>query len=246
MRYERLLLLLLTVVFLFSGNVRAQDDERKWALEYTGSVWLNPVLTSNPSGISTGRGFDAFQLKGEIFLPDKWHVQAGYFRTEVSYGYGNRRMEGLQAGIKKYFLHPEFVLQPYLLAAGQANWSDRKEYGGGRGEIYMNGKLESSYSWEQQTTNPRLSFVPGVGLDLYLLSSVAFVMEYSFTMGIDSHTSVEVSPSGGSPYVIKDKGMYHNLSLGVKVTFPFTLTSDDGQFFLGLLWGAIENLLYPY
>ncbi len=246
MRYCRLFLLLFAIVFLFSGNIKAQDDNRKWALEYTGSVWMKPVLTSNPSelyGGWNGGSSSGFTLKGEIFLPNKWHVQAGYFRTEVGYDYGDRTMEGLQVGIKKYFLHPEFVLQPYLLAAGQVNWSDYTEYSQGRGETYTNGVLRSSYTRLQQTTNPRISFLPGAGLDLYLLSSVAFVMEYSFNMGINSHTSIEVSPDGRGPYVARDKGMFHNLSLGVKLTFPFTVTSEDGQFLLGMLWEALFGSL---
>ncbi|MDR0429041.1 MAG: hypothetical protein LBH58_00995 [Tannerellaceae bacterium] len=198
--------------------MKAQDVDRKWALNYTGGAWVKPVLTSNPSGLSLGNGSSALRLIGEYYLPEKWNIQAGYFRTDLSYGDAGRTMEGLQLGLKKYFVNPDIIVQPYLSGAGQVNWSRHIEY---TNFEYMD------YSRWQQTKNPRISFVPGIGFELFLFSSVAFVAEYNFNIALNSQTAIELKPEGGSPYTLKDKGMYHNLQLGVKFTFPFIFTRDD-------------------
>lgn len=229
----------LTVSVLFltlSQLLYAEDEGKRWSLGYSGGVLVNPVLTSNPSGVSLGRGSSAFMLTGEYYLPKKWNLQVGYFRTEIDYGDGDRTMEGLQLGAKKYFINRDFVIQPYLSGGVQINWSDH---------IERTDFVYEDYARKQWTRNPRMTFSPGVGTELYLLSSLAFVIEYNFNMGLNSKTELEVSPQKGKPYVLKDRGMYHYLGLGVKVTFPFRITDGDKTTLLGflseLLFGSLER-----
>lgn len=230
---NKLYILFFLIGFIFlSGTLQAQEGERKWALRYSGGVIVKPLLTSNPSGISTGNGGGGVLLTGEIYLPRKWNLQAGYFRTEMSYGEGDRTMEGLQLGVKKYFIHPDFVVQPYLSASTQINWSDHREY---------THFTYDSYSRYQDSRNPRLSFAPGIGAEFYIFSSVAFVAEYNFWMGVHSKTTLTVSDGRMNPYTMKDKGMHHYLGLGVKITFPFRVTSQDGMNLLSIL----ANMLFP-
>ena len=222
------------LLVILSIQLYGQED-RKWALGYTGGVLINPVITHNPSGISIGRGSESFKLTGELYLPKKWGIQAGYFRTNIDYGDADRTMEGLQLGVKKYFVNPDFFIQPYVSAATQVNWSQRLEY--------ENFEYEG-YKQLQQTRNPRLSFAPGTGVDFFLFSSVALVVEYSFNMGIHSKTSMEVQRVGLPPYTMKDKGMYHQLELGVRATFPFKFTNEDGQnFVIMLISQLVDNWL---
>ncbi|MDL2277873.1 hypothetical protein LJC57_04695 [Parabacteroides sp. OttesenSCG-928-G07] len=219
-------LLVLFFMLFVSGVTFAQEIDRKWGLSYTGSVLGKPVLTANPSNVSTGGGSSGFTLTGDYYLPKLWALQAGYFRTDLSYGDGERTMEGLQVGVKKYFINPDFIIQPYLSATSQINWSRHTEHTDFEYE---------GYSRRQITRNPRISFAPGVGLELYLFSSVAFVAAYKFHMGISSSTMVEVASHNEIPYLLKDKGMYHDLSLGVKVTFPFHFSGTDGMNLLTLI-----------
>lgn len=212
--------------FTLSQAIHAQNENKKWALGYSGGVLVNPVLTSNPSDVSLGRGSSSFMITGEYCLPKKWNLQAGYFRTEVSYGDGDRTMEGLQLGTKKYFINPNFVIQPYASGGIQINWSDH---------IERTDFTYEDYTRKQWTKNPRVAFAPGIGADIYILSSVAFVIEYNFNMGINSKTTLEVSPRQNQSYTLKDKGMYHYLGLGVKVTFPFRITQNDGMNLINIL-----------
>lgn len=222
--------LCLVILMLIGGMaVKAQGEDTRWALNYNAGVFLSPVLTSNPQGVNTGRGSSAFSVSGEYYLPKRWNVLAGYHRTELSYGNADRTMEGLLLGMKKYFVNPDLFVQPYVGAGMQVNWGDHKVYESFNSELF---------SRHQQTRNPRMSFQPSVGAELYIFSSVAFVMEYNFVMGVNSKTDLTITDNGYR-YSMADNGMYHYLGLGVKITFPFRFTSNDGR----LLGGTIAELI---
>ncbi|MDR2042516.1 MAG: hypothetical protein LBP98_09435 [Tannerella sp.] len=232
---------LIVLLTLPAAGLRGQENDRRWALRWSADPLDKPVLTQRSPGASTGNGSSAFALTGEYYLRDNLSVQTGYFRTDVSYGNAVRRMEGAHAGARRYFLHPGFVIRPYLSAAVELNWGEHTQHrtfggseGGGR----------QSYTGGQHTVNPRVSFVPGAGLEFYLLSSVAFTVEYGFHAGLASHTEVNVAYDGRPPLVMRDRGMYHSLSIGVKLDFPFSFTSDDGMSLLNLLMGLLFD--YPY
>ncbi|MDR1097623.1 MAG: hypothetical protein LBL57_05785 [Tannerella sp.] len=224
------------LAFVAIGGLRGQESDRRWALRYTGDLLDRPVLTHRSNGASIGNGSSAFALMGEYYLRDKWSLSAGYFRTDMRYGGGDRSMEGARTGARRYFLHPDFPVQPYLSAATELNWGERTQrntFGG------SSGSGRDSYEGTQEAVNPRLSFVPSAGVDLYLLSFFALTVEYGFNMGIASRTEMSVTHSGQSPQVMRDRGMFHSLSMGAKVTFPITLTDDDRHGLLSLLWGLL-------
>jgi hypothetical protein len=228
---RRTFAVLLTLAVAVSG-LCGQEYDRRWALSYAGDALDKPVLTHRPPGVSTGRGSSALRLTGEYYLRDRWSLTAGYFRTDVSYGHGHRLMEGAHAGTRRYFLRPDFIIQPYLSAATELNWGEHTQ------------RRDGLPDYTQHTVNPRLSFIPGAGVELYLFTSVAFTVEYGFHMGLASRTEIVRSPDGPSPQVMRDRGMFHSLSLGAKITFPFTFTSDDGNNLLELIWEMIFHDLH--
>lgn len=229
------------------------DDEgrARWGLEYTGGVMVKPLLQENPQQVSTGRG-SWHTVRGEYFLPKKWSIQAGYVKTVLDYGQTDRTMEGISVGARRYFAPDTWIVQPHVGAAWQFNWGDRRE--------------ERVSGWEsggqsvvvrQTAVNPRVAFVPSVGLDVYLFSSVALVVRYELGVGIDSHTRIEANGNDGTSFRLRDKGLYHGLSLGVKLTFPMHFSERDlhsvgGLFeFLLDMWDESldrrlnERMLYP-
>ncbi|MDR1601376.1 MAG: hypothetical protein LBS42_02995 [Tannerella sp.] len=233
--------LVVLLMLAATGGLRGQESDRRWALHWVADIFDKPVLTQRSVGVSTGNGSSAFALTGEYYLRDKWSLQAGYFRKEVSYGSASRQMEGLQAGTRCYFLHPDFIIQPYLSATAELNWSrhvERSAFGGSG----WDGEQSYSYTGTQHSVNPRLSLAPGAGVELYLFSSIAFTVEYSLHAGLDSRTEITLLYDGFPPQVMRDKGMFHSLSMGAKVTFPFSFTSDDGA---SLLYMIMELLLTP-
>lgn len=211
--------LLIGYLLLISVMMYAGDNERKWALSFTGSPFVRPVLTRNLSNHSVRHGFNAFTLTGEYYLPKKWSAEAGYFRTKIDYGGHSRTMEGIQLGMRRYFLNEFFFIKPYVAALTQFNWGQHIE------KSYV---LYNTYMNSQYTRNPVIIFSPVVGAEFYLLSPVAFVIRYSFNMGIHSKTIIDVLPENKLAYSLQDKGMYQNLELGIKITFPFRF-SDNKQ-----------------
>ncbi|MDR1223494.1 MAG: hypothetical protein LBL07_11540 [Tannerella sp.] len=231
---RRVFTVLLTLATV--GGLRGQDSDRRWALRYTGDLLDRPVLTHRSNGASIGKGSSAFALMGEYYLRDKWSLTGGYFRTDMRYGDGHRSMEGARTGARRYFLDPDFPVQPYLSAATELNWGERTQrrtFGG------SSGSGQNSYTGTQDAVNPRLSFIPSAGVDIYLLSFFALTVEYGFNMGIASRTEMSVTHSGQSLQVMRDRGMFHSLSMGAKMTFPITLTDDDRRGLLSLLWGLL-------
>ena len=228
----RNILFVICCLFLMTGIMHAQDLDRKWALSYNVSPLVKPVLTNNPTGRSLGRGFEAFTVMGEYYLPEKWTAEAGYFRAEIAYGGHSRTMEGIQLGGKKYFVDPDFFLQPYAAFATQFNW----------GRHYEDFHNPDGYYNSYLMKNPRLSIVPGVGAEIYMFTPIAFVVRYNFNIGIGSKTIIDTNhTSYESAYLLKDRGMYHNLELGVKITFPMTFTDDDGYTLLTIIRDLIFN-----
>ena len=220
-------------MFFMAGTIDAQDIKRNWALSYKASPWMKPILTDNPSNKSIKRGFSAFSVMGEYYLPKKITAEAGYFRAEVNYGVRTRTMEGFQLGGKKYFVNPDFFLQPYVMAAAQFNWNER----------YEDSKNYEEYYNSLYMKNPRLSFVPGVGSDIYLLSPIALTVRYNLNIGIDSKTIIDTkSAHYDNAYLLKDRGMYHNFEVGVKITFPFRFTEDFTERDRDMLFDAIFEL----
>jgi hypothetical protein len=244
MKKKQTIYLCCALLICLPCGLRGQANaHRKWALSYSGDVLLKPILTHNPANVSTGQGGSAFMFAGEYYLPDKWSLQIAYFHTDLSYGDGSRLMEGLQLGGRRYFLRPEVFIQPYVSGAGQINWGTRREEGTFGSYLYINGQLVPHYTGVQRSVNPVVSFVPGAGLELRLFSSVDLFIEYNLHLGIGSHTNVETSFPNGNSLVIKDKGAYHSVGLGVRISFPFSFTSDDGMTLGSLIFGLIMGVL---
>lgn len=231
---RRRLLWLLLVVSLGCLTAAAQDDcRRRWSINLGGSPFAQPVQTgSYPRAIIVTQGTEWF-VTGEVALPDKWAAEAGYYHTEIVYDDRARRMQGLRLGMKRYFLPDRFPVQPFLAASAWGNFDERVR------------RTTAPYLDSHATyyfRNPRLSLSPGIGLDFYLLSSVALTLRYDFVIGLDARTAIDQPGSSidmGSNYA--DRGMYHDLSVGLKVNFPFCFREDDAW---TLFYMVLDNIFY--
>jgi hypothetical protein len=234
-RMKRFAIVCITAICLSPAALKGQDRDvmdRRWALHYNVGLkpLIKPVLTKRPPHYSPGNSGSAFTVTGEYYMPEQWNLLAGYYRTEVENGYGLRTMEGLRFGAKKYFLPRHIVFQPYVAAMGEWNW--------GKHTIQTVSSAAAA-PHDVLTVNPRLSVIPGAGFELYLFSSVALTAEYDFNIGINSHSSATYSNNGQS-VVVQDKGLFHSVSIGLKATFPFSLTQKDAE---GILFIVVESLL---
>ena len=92
--------------------------------------------------------------------------------------------------------------------------------------------MGTSYSHERHyaISYPRFSVAPVIGLDCYLFSSLALEFQYGFPLAINGKTSVSTTYNGQpETYNMRSNMHRHNIQIGLKLTFPFRFTSDDGN-----------------
>ena len=234
--------LFLSFLLLIAGGmagIQAEDGvSRKWAVSVSGIV-TNPVAGKDPMDrrISSWSGSGP-EITGELYLPYKTSVLAGYYRESNQYFGGDveRNMSGILLGGRKYFLNSSLWIQPYAGINTYFNWNERREYG--TMEFWstgMNGQTEMRYKRESACTNPVFSIAPAAGLDLYIFSCVALTVQYDFRIGTGSSMYARTSGPGFASWTVTGKGMRHALMFGIKATFPFRFTGDDGQGLIGVL-----------
>lgn len=222
-----------------AGVVSGQDAERKWALRFSG-IASTPVITKSPAQASAGSwNGSGPEIDFEYYLPHKTSVHAGYFQ-ETNHYFGSdveQSMKGLTLGARKYFLKESCFFQPFAGVNTFYSFSDRHI----QGEIIsytfdMKGNQHEVYRRNYIGKNPVFSVAPAVGFDLYFLSCIAFTVEYNFRMGIGSGMDITTKNNRPDPWVVSSKGMRHDFTLGVKVTFPLSFTSGDGETALNSLF----------
>ena len=114
-------ILLLWFALLPVCIIQAQSDESRWAINYTTNILASPVPARHSASMPNKGDFGGFSVMGEYSFAEKWTAELGYFLTEVHYNRQVRTMEGLQGGVKRYFLNEHIFFQPYLAARGQVN-----------------------------------------------------------------------------------------------------------------------------
>lgn len=197
------------------------NDERKWAVHVMVG-FTNPVISDNPQNLPVKNfgGDPSFEISGEYFLPYKWVLTGSFYRNEITYdlseyGEAYRHETGIGLGAKKYFLSDLIPLQPYLMGGMLFNFDDKNS-------VESPGIDTNSASFETKAVNLRA----GAGFDVYLLSSLALTFDYRFYFSPGGSTQL-TGFKNSAPFTVEDKGMYHSISLGLKATFPFRVSSDD-------------------
>lgn len=241
----RVALLFLCLLGTLALAGQSQEDfQRRWAISTSlgGSI---PLITKNSSAERADEvGLISSVILVEYYLPiSNFSLRGGYSKEEMRFYKGDvsTTMNHLMVGGRYYFLPPWHPIQPYGGLDMYCNLSAREENGQMSSYTFNNikGTKKLQYQRTYHTVNPLLSAVPTLGIDVYFLSSVALTVDYGFRLGIDSRTSIEtnrVLPQASS-YLIRSKGMRHSFNIGLKVTFPFTLTQQDNCSILDWIFG---------
>lgn len=220
---------------LFAAN---DDDEtsRRWAvitsmnLSYptTASVKQNEAHTQKAA--SFGNPLGSIML--EYYLPNGHFSLVGGYNAEALEWYGSdisAIMRNIALGARYYPLSPSCAIQPYAALMTYTNVGTQNE------QSYMScniSNMAESYSYERKynISYPRFSVAPVVGFDCYIFSSLALVFQYGFPLAINGKTSVSTTFNGQPTiYDMRSNMHRHNIQIGLKATFPFRFTSDDGN-----------------
>lgn len=125
-------------------------------------------------------------------------------------------------------LPAHYIVQPFAGADAYFHIGSREEQGSVTSWGYRKGEWAKHYETAYSVRTPRFSFAPVVGVDVYLLSCVALQLAYGYHVGVDSRFEVNTKNCQTDRiYTTRTKGNRHTLSMGLKLTFPFSFSDSD-------------------
>ncbi|MCI6161196.1 MAG: hypothetical protein PUH24_00040 [Prevotellaceae bacterium] len=247
--------LFIGLLFCAVSNVWAQDEgeyPRRFAIDGQIGATVSPKGKTDiveepiyhygyPKG-QTSALLSKFHV--ECYLPQTHfslkagyeHEELGFMKNDISYD-----MHQLMAGGRYYPAPNEWLVQPY--GGVDVLWncnSSCNRMVSSMTSISANGER---YERSGIAKAPHFSIGPVVGADIYLFTCIALQLEYGYRWGLGSYVDVSSKYNG-------DKNIYHThthmnrhvLTMGLKVTFPFTFTSRDGMGLVEFLGDALFGI----
>lgn len=215
--------LILVTLAIFPSKANAQNKERKWAIDGN----LGFTFIKDKTGVSDNVGQEAGRstyLGAEYFIPHThFSVRAGYQSETLRLGSQliTADHQTINIGGRWYPAPERWAIQPHAglgmnILLSDDNSTEGAEWGMGRKVTY-----------QADINSPRVALTPSVGLDIYLLSSLALYVDYSYNLGFNNRYDITYSVNDRTPTSVSGHLNHHNLQIGLKLTFPFRFTSDD-------------------
>ena len=218
------------------------DTSRRWAI-IAGMNISCPTTASHEQPQSVTEKTGAFEspmgnVMLEYYLNNAHFSFVGGYNAETLGWYSSdvsATMRNIALGARYYPLSASCAIQPYAALMTYTNVGSQNE----RHSISVTG---SGYSHERSysISYPPLSVAPAIGFDCYIFSSLALEFQYGFPLAIDGKTNVSTT-YGGQPaaYRMRSNMHRHNIQIGLKATFPFRFTSNDGNSLFDLIYMAL-------
>lgn len=222
-----------------AANAANDDDDdmpRRWAV-ITGMNLSCPTTANIDHNAAHDERAASFanplgNIMLEYYLPnDHFSVVGGYNAETLQWFSGevSATLRNIVLGARYYPLSNGCAIQPYAALVTYTNVGTQNETG------YMEASssgMGTSYSHERHysISYPRFSVAPAIRLDCYIFSSLALEFQYGFPLAINGKTSVSTTYNGQpETYDMRSNMHRHNIQIGLKLTFPFRFTSDDGN-----------------
>lgn len=239
-------MLLTTVLITAPISMSAANDDddmaRRWAV-IAGMNISCPTTTSHEQS-------QTYAEKAVAFSSPMGNVMLEYYLSNVHFsligGYNAETLEWFSSdvsatmrniafGARYYPLSSACTIQPYAALMTYTNVDTHNE----QHEMDCTG-VGYSYKRNYDISYPRLSVAPTIGLDCYIFSSLALEFQYGFPLAIDGKTRVCSTYAGETTaYNMRSNMHRHNIQIGLKATFPFRFTSDDGNSLFNLIYMAL-------
>lgn len=237
----------LFVLLTIALDVSAQDKltpeyDRSWAVDFQvggaiaggssvqgSDLPLQRVGSSSNSGLLTKLHLEKYLGNGH------YSVKAGYEHEEINALEGDFSSDfsELSLGGRWYPAPNEWVVQPY--AGADMLWN----FNAGHGPFSTWASTGSyEYSMEGYSRTPHFSIGPVVGADLYIFSCIAVQVEYGYRWAINARADGHYAEGSSSRTAFRHARLHrHALSIGLKVTFPFSINQHDSNSLLDLIFG---------
>lgn len=239
-------ILLTTMLFAVPISMSAANDEepssRRWAVIAGMNLSCPTTAVNEQSDQYADKAAPFGSAEGnvmvEYYLRNPHFSVVGGYNAETMEWYGSDvdvTMHNIALGARYYPLSTACVIQPYAALmtytnVGQSNDRNTMSSTGG------------GYSYERryEISSPRVSVAPTVGFDCYIFSSLALEFQYGFPLAIDGKTNVCTTYGGQqTAYRMRSDMHRHNFQIGLKATFPFRFSTDDGNNIFKLIYIAL-------
>ena len=236
-------LLALTAVGALAATGSDDDDTpRRWAVTVGMGLSCPSATNDAQQGTVFGKaasfGSPGFNIMAERYLPGtNFSIVGGYASEEVGFFGGEvaATMHNIQVGARYYPLSPLYAVQPYAQLSALVNVGEASQ----EGSLTCSGA--DNYRRDYSLTCPRVSAMPAVGLDIYILSSLTLEMQYGYALAIGGKAHICTMPSAQElPDYARSNMHRHSVTIGVKFTFPFRLTESDTNNIIDMLFGVYE------
>ncbi len=218
------------------------DTSRRWAI-IAGMNISCPTTASHeqPQSVTEKTGTFGSPMGNvmlEYYLNNAHFSLVGGYNAETLEWYSSdvyATMRNIALGARYYPLSTSCTIQPYAALMAYTNVGSLNEHDN-------MGFIGDSHSYERNynISYPRLSVAPTIGFDCYIFSSLALEFQYGFPLAIDGKTNISTTYNGQpTAYRMRSDMHRHNIQIGLKATFPFRFTSDDGNSLFDLIYMAL-------
>ncbi|MGM9714387.1 MAG: outer membrane beta-barrel protein [Prevotella sp.] len=214
---------LLIVMAILPAEANGQNEERRWAIDGN----LGFTFIKDKTGVSDNMGQEAGRstyLGAEYFIPHThFSVRAGYQSETLRLGSQliTADQQTINIGGRWYPAPERWAIQPHAGIGANILLSDDNSTEGA--EWGMGHKV----TYQADINSPRVALTPSVGLDIYLFSSLALYVDYTYNLGFNNAYDITYSVNDRTPTRVHGNLNHHNVQIGLKLTFPFRFTSDD-------------------
>jgi hypothetical protein len=252
--FLRRIIILMFLLISSLTNIKAQSNEepKRWAIEIgAGGVTLDNNSPDNQAFYLSDDEGHRFFTNMDYFLTKRLALSGGiYFQqdgviTDLDDGIGLKKINkmGLSSGAKFYFFPQKWIVQPHIGAALQTNFLNLGTAKGSEKHIAKEGYPNSSLQLQYDIQCPALTVNPKIGIDIRLLSSLSFCVDYDIYYGFWGHNRSNVTflsgPLTGQSTIHSNSNLSTGFNIGLKLDFPVRPVSDS-------TWSNLLMLLFGW
>ena len=228
------------------------QEGKKWSLQ-AGFGEINMLENKYDEGnhfVSEDKG-NSLYMSADYWLSQRFAFNGGIsfeqqgLYTDYSDGIGLKKvnMLGLNAGIKYYFFPKKWIFQPHIGASLYTNILNLDHKRGKSSVSLDQGYPGSSGVLTYDVQCPALSISPQIGIDIHLLSSLSFCIDYDYRIGFWGSNKAQLRFTDGvltgQTVGIDERNIRSCISIGLKMDFPSKPVSEkakDNLFWLLYSW----------
>lgn len=179
-----------------------------------------------------------------VFRNSPFSIRSGYVKEELTTTDGfisDFELQHIRVGTNVYPMHKLYHWPIQLYGGLDLGYSFSGIYTSQWCGYYKD-KREVT---DTRFIRPHWSLIPHVGAELYLFSSIALTMEYGYCIGLGGRIETRYSTGSVLHREWVGNANRHQFSFGLKVTFPFRFTREDGaNLFMDIFMNLFNNHVY--